>query len=87
MQASEPRDPYGAALGAVKRFAEAGRFVPGEPIVVTELAAEVAEEAEEEAVPARAPPRRPLETRASPRKRTERIRDRLLPQARHGLQI
>ncbi|WP_296173149.1 GntR family transcriptional regulator [uncultured Brevundimonas sp.] len=41
MQASEPRDPYGAALGAVKRFAEAGRFVPGEPIVVTELAAEV----------------------------------------------
>jgi len=25
----------------VKRFAEAGRFVPGEPIVVTELAAEV----------------------------------------------
>lgn len=41
MQASEPRDPYGAALGAVKRFAEAGRFIPGEPIVVTELAAEV----------------------------------------------
>lgn len=41
MQTSEPRDPYGAALGALKRFAEAGRFVPGEPIVVTELAAEV----------------------------------------------
>ena len=41
MQALEPRDPYGAALGAVQRFAAAGRFVPGEPIVVTELAAEV----------------------------------------------
>lgn len=41
MQISETRDPYGAALGAVRRFAEAGRFVPGEPIVVTELAAEV----------------------------------------------
>lgn len=41
MQAIEPRDPYGAALGAVRQFAEAGRFVPGESIVVTELAAEV----------------------------------------------
>lgn len=41
MQAAEPRDPYGAALGAVRQFAQAGRFVPGEPIVVTELAAEV----------------------------------------------
>lgn len=41
MQALESRDPYGAALGAVRRFAAAGRFVPGEPIVVTELAAEV----------------------------------------------
>ena len=41
MQAFQSRDPYGAALGAVKGFAEAGRFVPGEPIVVTELAAEV----------------------------------------------
>lgn len=41
MQAAEPRDPYGAALGTVRQFAEAGRFVPGEPIVVTELAAEV----------------------------------------------
>lgn len=41
MQTVEPRDPYGTALGAMKRFAEAGRFVPGEPIVVTELAAEV----------------------------------------------
>lgn len=41
MQLSEPRDPYGAALGAVRRFADAGRFNPGEPIVVTELAAEV----------------------------------------------
>lgn len=41
MQAVQPRDPYGAALGAVRRFAQAGRFVPGEPIVVTELAAEV----------------------------------------------
>lgn len=28
-------------MGAVRRFADAGRFVPGEPIVVTELAAEV----------------------------------------------
>lgn len=41
MQALEPRDPYGTALGALQRFAAAGRFVPGEPIVVTELAAEV----------------------------------------------
>ncbi len=41
MQAAEPRDSYGAALGAVRQFADAGRFVPGEPIVVTELAAEV----------------------------------------------
>lgn len=41
MQALEPRDPYGTALGAVQRLAAAGRFVPGEPIVVTELAAEV----------------------------------------------
>jgi len=41
MQTVGSRDPYGAALGALKRFAEAGRFVPGEPIVVTELAAEV----------------------------------------------
>ncbi len=41
MQATESRDPYGAALGAVRRFAQAGRFIPGEPIVVTELAAEV----------------------------------------------
>lgn len=41
MHLSEPRDPYGAALGAVRRFADAGRFNPGEPIVVTELAAEV----------------------------------------------
>lgn len=41
MQSMETRDPYGAALGAVRQFAEAGRFVPGEPIVVTELAAEV----------------------------------------------
>jgi len=41
MQTAEPRDPYGAALGAVRQFAEAGRFIPGEPIVVTELAAEV----------------------------------------------
>lgn len=41
MQTSGSRDPYGAALGAVRRFADAGRFVPGEPIVVTELAAEV----------------------------------------------
>lgn len=41
MQAFQPRDPYGAALGAVRQFAEAGRFVPGEPIVVTEVAAEV----------------------------------------------
>lgn len=41
MQTSGSRDPYGAALGAVRRFADDGRFAPGEPIVVTELAAEV----------------------------------------------
>lgn len=41
MQTSSPRDPYGSALGAVKRLAEDGRFGPGQPIVVTELAAEV----------------------------------------------
>lgn len=41
MQTAQPRDPYSAALGAVRQFAEAGRFIPGEPIVVTELAAEV----------------------------------------------
>lgn len=41
MHAVESRDPYGAALGAVRRFAETGRFIPGEPIVVTELAVEV----------------------------------------------
>ncbi|MFN3780070.1 MAG: GntR family transcriptional regulator [Brevundimonas aurantiaca] len=41
MQDPAPRDPYSSALGAVRRFADAGRFVPGEPIVVTELAAEV----------------------------------------------
>lgn len=41
MQAAESRDPYGAALGAVRQFAEAGQFVPGEAIIVTELAAEV----------------------------------------------
>lgn len=41
MDSAVSRDPYGDALGAVRRFADAGRFVPGEPIVVTELAAEV----------------------------------------------
>lgn len=41
MQAVERRDPYGVALGAVRRFATSGRFVPGAPIVVTDLAAEV----------------------------------------------
>lgn len=41
MQTLELRDPYGAALSAMRQFAEAGRFVPGEAIVVTELAAEV----------------------------------------------
>ena len=41
MQTAESRDPYGCALGTVRRFAEAGRFVPGEAIVVTDLAAEV----------------------------------------------
>ncbi|WP_287901538.1 GntR family transcriptional regulator [Brevundimonas sp.] len=41
MQDPAPRDPYNAALGAVRRFAGSGRFVPGEAIVVTELAAEV----------------------------------------------
>ena len=41
METLQSRDPYGRALGAVRQFAEAGRFVPGEPIVVTEVAAEV----------------------------------------------
>lgn len=41
MPSLESRDPYNAALGAVRQFAEAGRFVPGEPIVVTTLAEEV----------------------------------------------
>lgn len=41
MQIDHPRDPYGDALCAVRRFAETGRFTPGEAIVVTELAAEV----------------------------------------------
>ncbi len=41
MHRAEFRDPYGAALGAVRQFAEAGRFIPGEALVVTELAAEV----------------------------------------------
>ncbi|MBD3836805.1 GntR family transcriptional regulator [Brevundimonas sp.] len=41
MHYTEPRDPYGAALGAVRRLADAGRFHAGEAIVVTELAAEV----------------------------------------------
>lgn len=41
MHSTEPRDPYGAALGAVRRLADAGRFHAGEAIVVTELAAEV----------------------------------------------
>lgn len=41
MHTTAMRDPYGAALGAVRQFAQAGRFVPGEAIVVTELAAEV----------------------------------------------
>lgn len=41
MHTSQPRDPYGSALGAVRQLADSGRFVPGESIVVTELAAEV----------------------------------------------
>ena len=41
MHTAESRDPYGAALGAVRQFAEAGRFIPGEALVVTDLAAEV----------------------------------------------
>lgn len=41
MQAVERRDPYGVALGAVRQFARSGRFFPGAPIVVTDLAAEV----------------------------------------------
>ena len=41
MQPMESRNPYGAALRAVRRFAETGRFHPGEAIVVTEVAAEV----------------------------------------------
>lgn len=41
MQTSSTRDPYGCALGAVRRLAARGRFGPGQAIVVTELAAEV----------------------------------------------
>lgn len=41
MQVSGRRDPYHAALAAIRQFAAAGRFVPGDPIVVTELSAEV----------------------------------------------
>jgi DNA-binding GntR family transcriptional regulator len=41
MAKQEQRDPYGAALGAVRSLANSGRFIPGEPLVVTELAAEV----------------------------------------------
>lgn len=41
MSVAETRDPYGAALSAVRSFADAGRFTPGEAIVITELAAEV----------------------------------------------
>lgn len=41
MNAPIPRDPYNAAMVAVRRLTDAGRFVPGEPIVVTEVAAEV----------------------------------------------
>lgn len=35
------RDPYNVALGALRRFADEGRFEPGGALVVTELAAEV----------------------------------------------
>ena len=35
------RDPYGVALGALRRYAEDGRFAPGEALVVTDLAAEI----------------------------------------------
>lgn len=41
MTTPEQRDPYGAALGAVRSLTNSGRFIPGEPIVVTEVAAEV----------------------------------------------
>lgn len=41
MTTPDPRDPYGAALGVVRSLTTAGRFIPGEPIVVSELAAEV----------------------------------------------
>ena len=41
MQSVHPRDPFGVALGAIRRFADQGRFEAGSPLVVTDLAAEV----------------------------------------------
>lgn len=35
------RDPYGVALGTMRRLANEGRFGPGDALVVTELAAEI----------------------------------------------
>lgn len=41
MSSQSARDPYGVAIGAIRRFAHAGRFQPGEALVVTDLAAEI----------------------------------------------
>lgn len=41
MEASQSRDPFGVALGAIRQFAGEGRFESGAPLVVTDLAAEV----------------------------------------------
>ncbi|KAK0361204.1 hypothetical protein LTR94_024288 [Friedmanniomyces endolithicus] len=41
MQNSQRRDPYKAAMGAISSLARAGRFIPGESLVVSELAVEV----------------------------------------------
>ena len=37
----EPRDPYGAALFALRRMMRQGRFVWGEPLVIKTLSAEL----------------------------------------------
>ena len=41
MSSPPARDPYGVALGAMRQFAREGRFEPGDPLVVTDLAAEI----------------------------------------------
>jgi DNA-binding IscR family transcriptional regulator len=41
MSSPPTRDPYGVALGAMRQFAHEGRFEPGDPLVVTDLAAEI----------------------------------------------